>query len=442
MTGPVVTTSLQGNGSLIIDNADEGVFRVNRAAMFEPSIFDAEQRRVFDKVWIYFGHESEVPKPGDFRTRTLVGRPLILVRGDDGEVRVFINACPHRGAEVCREPEGNAKAFHCLYHAWSFANTGAVIDIPGSDAYGGEAAKCNFDLVEVPRVTNYRGFMFICFDPDVVDLETYLAGAKTYLDYVADQGENGMEVIRGTQLYSARANWKLLVENSIDFYHTVPLHKTYFKFLEDIGADISGGVGGKGYDLGNGHGVVCFKAGWGRPVARWEPAWGEAEKKRIEKLRASLDARLSPEAAEMVGDTDRNLMLFPNLLINDIMATVIRQVNPVSADYMEVTQWALAPVGEPKEDRKRRLHAFNTFLGPGGFATPDDVEAFEGCQRGFHAWRETSWSDYSRGYFGEKDRPEEEKQSSHEIQIRSFYRRWAELMAAGGNINPTNGGAL
>ncbi|MBT3792316.1 MAG: Rieske 2Fe-2S domain-containing protein [Rhodospirillales bacterium] len=439
MPSPVVTTSLDGNGSLIIDNAAEGVFQVNRAAMIEPSIFDAEQRRVFDKVWVYFGHESEVPSPGDFRTRTLVGRPLILVHGDDGVIRAFINSCPHRGAEVCREPKGNAKAFRCLYHAWTFANTGAVLNIPDKESYGGESSNCNFDLTAVPRVTNYRGFVFICFDKDAVDLETYLGRAKTYLDYVADQGEDGMEVIQGTQLYSARANWKLLVENSIDFYHTVPLHKTYFQYLEDIGADISGGVGGTGYDLGNGHGVVCFKAGWGRPVARWEPAWGEAEKIRIDALRAGLEKRLSSEAAAMVGDTDRNLMLFPNLLINDIMATVIRQVNPVAPDYMEVTQWALAPIGEPAEARRRRLHAFNTFLGPGGFATPDDIEAFEGCQRGFHAWRETNWSDYSRGYFGEETRAEEDKLSSHETQIRSFYRRWGELMAGGENISPLGG---
>jgi p-cumate 2,3-dioxygenase alpha subunit len=440
MSRDIVTDQLDGNGALVIDNRAEGVFRVNRAAMAEPSVFTAEQRRIFDHVWLYFGHESEIPNPGDYRTRTLAGRPLILARGSDGEIRIFVNSCPHRGAEVCREPHGNAKAFHCLYHAWSFRNTGEVLDIPGEDAFGGAFCRDDFALREVPRFENYRGFLFICFDPDVIDLETHLAGAKDYLDYVADQGMDGMEVIRGTQLYSARANWKLLVENSIDFYHTVPLHKTYFKFLEDLGADVSGGVEGRGYDLGGGHGVVCFKAGWGRPVARWEPSWGAEEKTRIEQLRADLVAKHGEQRAEMVAEVDRNLMVFPNLLINDIMATVIRQVNPISHDYMEITQWALAPKGEPPQDRARRLHAFNTFLGPGGLATPDDIEAFEGAQRGFGAFREVSWSDYSRGYFGEEGRPDEEKKSSHEIQIRSFYRRWSELMAAGGNL-PVGGGA-
>jgi hypothetical protein len=148
-------------------------------------------------------------------------------------------------------------------------------------------------------------------------------------------------------------------------------------------------------------------------------------------MRAEFEKRLGPERARMVCEVDRNLMIFPNLLINDILATVIRQVNPVRVDYMEITQWALAPAGEPEAVRARRLHSFNTFLGPGGFATPDDIEAFEGAQRGFGAWREVSWSDYSRGYAGEAVRPDDEGQSSYECQIRAFYRRWAELMAAG-----------
>lgn len=416
------------SGRWVLDDPGSGLFQVHRSVMADPAVFETEQRRIFDRAWLYLGHESEVPRKGDFRTRTLSGRPLVLVRGDDEVIRVFINACPHRGAEVVRQSSGNARAFHCLYHAWSFANTGAVIDIPDEEAWGGAIRRCDFDLKPVPRLETYRGFLFICFDAEAESLESWLAGARPFLDHVADQGEDGMEVIHGTQLYAARANWKLLVENSIDFYHTVPLHKTYFRFLEDRGADVSGGVSGRGHDLGNGHGVVCFKAGWGRPVARWEPSWGEEERLRLAALREALERRVGPERARMVAEVDRNLMVFPNLLINDIMATVIRQVNPVAPDYMEITQWALAPRGEPAEARRRRLHAFNTFLGPGGFATPDDIEAFEGCQRGFGAWREAGWSDYSRGYRGEADRPESEALSSHEIQIRSFYRRWAEMM--------------
>lgn len=420
-----------GIGALVDDDPAGRMFRVNRMAMTSQEIFEQEQRRIFDRCWLYLGHESEIPQPGDFLTRTLVGRPLIFCRGDDGTARAIINSCPHRGAMVCREPRGNAKAFHCLYHSWSFKNTGEILDLPGADAYSGSFDAGEFSLEPVPQQSSYRGFFFISFNRDAPSLEDYLAGAKEYLDAVADQGEHGMEVIAGTQLYCARANWKLLVENSIDFYHTVPLHKTYFKFLKDFGTDLSSGVSGRGHDLGNGHAVVKFRAGWGRPVARWEPSWGEAERERLVGVRADLVKRVGAERAQLIADTDRNLCVFPNLLINDIMATVLRQANPISADYMEITQWALAPVGESAEARARRLQSFNTFLGPGGFATPDDIEALEGCQRGFAAHRELTWSDYSRGYEQELQGPDAPMRSDFELQIRAFYRRWASLMDAG-----------
>jgi phenylpropionate dioxygenase-like ring-hydroxylating dioxygenase large terminal subunit len=430
MVESVDTGMVNGSDYLVRDDPAGRIFRVNRRAMTSPEIFADEQRRIFDRCWLYLGHESEIPQPGDFRTRTLVGRPLIFCRGDDGAVRALINSCPHRGAMVCRAQQGNAKAFHCLYHSWSFKNTGVILDLPGADAYSGAFDDRAFSLALAPRQTSYRGFFFISFDREAQPLENYLAGAREYLDAVADQGEHGMEVIAGTQLYCARANWKLLVENSIDFYHTVPLHKTYFKFLKDFGTDLSSGVSGRGHDLGNGHAVVKFRAGWGRPVARWEPSWGEAERERLAGVRADLVRRVGAERAQLIADTDRNLCVFPNLLINDIMATVLRQANPISADYMEITQWALAPVGEPVAARARRLQSFNTFLGPGGFATPDDIEALEGCQRGFAAHREMPWSDYSRGYAQELEGPEAAMKSDFELQIRAFYRRWAGLMDA------------
>jgi p-cumate 2,3-dioxygenase alpha subunit len=418
---------------LLNDDPAAGIFRVNRRAMVDQAVFDAEMRAIFDRAWLYLGHESEVPNPGDFRTRALAGRPLLLVRGEDGAVRAFLNVCPHRGAVVCRERRGTAKAFTCFYHSWTFRTNGERIGQPNDEAYTPAACPgADHGLRPVPRQANYRGFVFVSFDADAPPIETYLAGAKVYLDAVADQGENGMEVIEGSQLYSARGNWKLLVENTIDFLHTVPVHQTYFKFLKDFGTDLSSGVSGRGHDLGNGHAVVSFRAGWGRPVARWEPSWGEAEKARIAKVREEVVARVGEDRAKLIADTDRNLCLFPNLLINDIMATVLRQVNPIAPGYMEITQWALAPMGEDAQARARRLHAFNTFLGPGGFATPDDIEAFEGCQRGFGAWREVGWSDYSRGYRTELEGPEDMIRSDHEIQIRAFYRRWHELVAAEG----------
>src|SRR5947207_1878871 len=86
---------------LVIDNTDDGLFRVNRRAFTDPGILALEHERVFERCWIYAGHASEIPQPGDFRARRVAGRPIILARGSDGEVRALLNTCTHRGAFVC-----------------------------------------------------------------------------------------------------------------------------------------------------------------------------------------------------------------------------------------------------------------------------------------------------------------------------------------------------
>ena len=91
--------SLEG---LVIANADAQLFRVKRLTMTSDEIFELEQRRVFDRCWLYVGHESEVAEPGDFRRRKVGGRQLMFVRGSDGEVRALYNSCTHRGARVCK----------------------------------------------------------------------------------------------------------------------------------------------------------------------------------------------------------------------------------------------------------------------------------------------------------------------------------------------------
>jgi len=83
------------------------------------------------------------------------------------------------------------------------------------------------------KIDSYRGFVFACFDPAAVDLRTYLAGAADYIDLVADQAES-LEIVPGAHEYSADANWKLFVENSLDGYHLLPVHTTYFEYLEKV----------------------------------------------------------------------------------------------------------------------------------------------------------------------------------------------------------------
>ena len=149
--------------------------------------------------------------------------------------------------------------------------------------------------------------------------------------------------------------------------------------------------------------------------------FGEHRKPHFEELRRRFDERFGRERAWHICETSRNLVIFPNLAINDIMAITIRTFYPVSPDYMEVNAWALAPIDESAEDSALRLDNFLTFLGPGGFATPDDVEMLESCQRGF-VNRKVEWSDLSRGMKCEQPL------ATDELQMRTFWRRWNQLM--------------
>ena len=95
--------------SLVVDDPKRCLFQVHRTAYTSPEILELERERVFDRSWIYVGHESEVRNPGDFQSRDAAGRPVILCRDSDGEIRILINSCTHRGAQLCRQAEGNAK---------------------------------------------------------------------------------------------------------------------------------------------------------------------------------------------------------------------------------------------------------------------------------------------------------------------------------------------
>ncbi len=394
-------------------------FRVNRTAMTDPEVFAQEKSRIFDRSWLYVGHETELTKPNDIKTRRVAGRPVLFLRDNNGQVRVWLNSCPHRGAMLCRDTTTNARFMTCFYHGWTFDTAGKMASLPGDVAYGPDFARPG--LAAPPRLDSYRGFVFISFDPDIVDLRTYLAGAKDYLDLVMDQSEVGMQVLEGTHEYSVKANWKLLVENSVDGYHAISTHQRYFTMVAAARGGLDGAAmgGGRGLDLCNGHAVAAANPDapnvMGRPLSAAARAEREA---RFERLRQR-------DGSEWVRrmNGSRNMVIFPNLVVIDlVMGVIIRKIDPVAPDYMEVTAWELAPPEEGAELKRQRLDNFLTFWGPGGLASPDDVEALESCQTSFATAGELPWSDISRGM------SDPAPTGSEELQMRAFWRRWNELM--------------
>jgi p-cumate 2,3-dioxygenase alpha subunit len=421
---------------MVIERSEAHEFLVSRTAFVDPSVLDAERREIFDRCWLYLAHISEIPQANDFLTRSVGGRELLLARDRKKVIHAFFNTCPHRGAMVEREKSGNKLGFQCFYHGWAFNNNGgfATRYRRGDYPEGFNADGCK-NLTAVPRLEEYRGLLFVNFDASAPPLVEYLGPAAAYINLVLDHSAEGMEICGGTHEYSIKANWKLLVENSIDGYHALATHSTYFDYLtehlgpETMVAERSPHVGRHHdgpFDLGNGHAVVSSgPSPWGRPVAHWIPAWGDVGKAEVERRRAQLHERFGPERGDLIASWNRNMIIFPNLVINDIMAVTLRTFYPLAPDLMNVSAWALAPTDETPEFRGYRLENFLEFLGPGGFATPDDQEALESCQRGYRNAINAGWNDISKGMSRRHFHGDDEE------QMRCFWREWAKRLGEG-----------
>lgn len=408
---------------LLIDDAERGVFRVHRSCMTSEELLALEQQRIFETCWLYVGHESEVPERGSYRRRRIAGRPLILVRGSDGEVRVLENTCRHRGALVCRADSGRADAFTCFYHGWNYNNKGELVGVPDAEGYAPSFHRAEHRLL-APRTESYRGFYFVTFAAEAEDLLSYLGDARAFIDMVVDQSAHGIRIVPNSIRYGIKANWKLMAENSVDSYHVPSLHTSYLQFMASQGVRVAVSEKGKawGLDLGRGHGafsgVERSEGAYGSPATRL----GEPTRAQLERIRARLLERYGAEIADWQWPPGRvNFLVFPNLAF--VGTTTVRTIWPLTATTTEVNAWTIVPADEAGAQLAARVNDVPLFQGPGGFATPDDVEALESCQAGFAA-REVEWTDLSKGM-------RRAPRNTDEAQIRGFWRQWHAQLAAG-----------
>src|SRR3954463_2636582 len=156
--------------------------RVRREVYTDPEIFDLEMQRIHERVWIYCGHASQIPKAGDYYAVQIGRQPLLMVRAADGKIHVLYNRCPHRGNMMCGDMKGNTgEFFRCSYHAWTFHHDGRLRSIPMYES-GYAGTRINKDSPELcmkraPRVENYRGFVFASLAADGPTLKEFLGKA-------------------------------------------------------------------------------------------------------------------------------------------------------------------------------------------------------------------------------------------------------------------------
>ena len=180
-----------------------------------PERFAAEIE-VLRRVPMAFCPSAALPEPGSYIARTTVGTPLLVVRGTDGVVRGFRNACRHRGMKL-EEGEGCKRAFACPYHAWTYGLDGALRHVPGEDGFPG-LDKAAHGLVPVAAVQERNGIVFVTQDEPLSDGPLGDLPEVLTDDYVLF---NKVE-------FDDKANWKVLGETSMEGYHIKALHNQSF----------------------------------------------------------------------------------------------------------------------------------------------------------------------------------------------------------------------
>ena len=412
------------------------VFRVHRDAYASPEVFEEEKQKILYKSWIVLGHETEIANPGDFVTRRVIDRELIFNRDSSGTVNVFFNSCMHRGPAICKHKEGKANVFVCPYHGWVYKNDGYLASAGSKKADAGypaaylERGEGAVRLQRIKNVAQRAGFYFVNFDDNAGPLDDYLQGAGARLDRMALQTTAGFEMIAGVHEYDISANYKLLCENSYDGYHLMQTHATYLDYVTQIlkGSNLDPKLGGIVKTLGNGHGAFEIPVLSGRPVAQWLPHWGEEARVLLEEKRNEVIGRLGEELGANVCDMNSNMVIFPNSVINDQQTILARTIIPLSHNRMRVRAWTVAPKDEHPKLREIRMENILSFLGPGGFATPDDVSMLEWAQTGYETTN-VKWNDFSKGITPEENTQNSTAVYDDEMQMRAYWLQWDKMMS-------------
>ena len=205
--------------------------RAHRKAYVDPELFELEMERIFERCWVYIGHESQVKTPGDYYLARVGRQPMMMTRDHNGEIHVLYNRCPHRGTQICTARKGNAgKLFRCSYHAWMFNLDGSLDSIPAVDGYDGTGRSVSspeFQIKKAPRADNYRGFWFASLTEDGPDLESYLGYSKAAFDQLIDRAPGGeTEVVGECFQMIQQSNWKIFLENQLDASHPGATHES------------------------------------------------------------------------------------------------------------------------------------------------------------------------------------------------------------------------
>ena len=417
---------------------------VHRDVYVSEEVFQLEMEHMFPNSWVYVGHDSQVPNPGDYFGTTIGTQPVLLVRHTDGKVHVLHNRCPHKGTRITSETCGNTgKFFRCPYHAWSFKTDGSLLAIPLKKGYentGFEQSHAAPGMAPVRHVRNYRGFVFAKINDGGLDFEEFFGESLSSFDNMVDRSPAGqLKVAGGVLRYMHNCNWKMLVENQTDTCHPMVAHESSagtavevwkkappgtkkpmaveiiapfmspYEFFENMGIRI--------WDNGHGHTGVHHSI-----HSDYSAVSGYFEK---------MTAAYGEARAKAILDENRhNTVYFPNIMIKGPIQ-LLRHFKPIAANKTLVESWTFQLVDAPDMLLERTLMYNRLINAPTSIVGHDDLEMYERAQEGLHS-NGNEWVNLQRLYS-----PDEAGQTNVAINgtsewpMRHQFRAWTKFMTMG-----------
>jgi phenylpropionate dioxygenase-like ring-hydroxylating dioxygenase large terminal subunit len=371
---------------------------VHRDLYIDPELFELEQEHFFANTWNYAGHDSQIPKTGDYLNVEIAGRPLIIVRHTDGSVRAMMNRCAHKGSKLVTSPCGNTgKFFRCPYHAWTYRTDGSLLAIPLKNGYEGTAfAECDAakGLTRISDVRLYRGFIFVKVIEGGPSFEEFFGDSLSSIDNMADRSPEGeLEIAGGCLRYVHNCNWKQFIENLNDTMHPMVVHESSagtaktmwadkpvdapkpmaieqfvpfmsdYKFFEDMGVRV--------YDNGHSFSGVNYSI--------------HSKYSGIPEYEAAMKAAYGDErTAQILGMARHNTVYYPNLTIKGAIQA-IRVARPIAVVKTLVESWTFRLKGAPPELLARTTMYNRLINSPFSVVGHDDLNAYRGIQEGLRA---------------------------------------------------------
>ena len=374
--------------------------RAHRKAYVDAELFELEMERIFERLWVYIGHESQVKQPGDYYLAQVGRQPMVMTRDHDGKIHILYNRCPHRGAQLCSARKGNAgRRIRCSYHAWMFNLDGTLERIPASDGYDGTSLHLDnpeFQVKKAPRAQNYRGFWFASLAEQGPDLETHLGYAKTAFDQLIDRAPGGETEVVGECFHMIQqSNWKIFLENQLDASHPGATHESTGVAAMTVERDMKG----EGIDPPIAYGFLSDFArhgidGWGKFGTVGHPqghctlegymGLRPEDPDTNEYVKLMYDAYGEKKAEEILGINLHHVLVYPCLSVQPPLQQ-LRAVRPLGPDRTLTEIWHFRLKGAPEAIYQRALGYYYLVNSPSTMVNADDLFNWWKVQNGLES---------------------------------------------------------